>query len=149
AVVFEEACVSYRELDRRANALGHYLRGRGVGPEVVVGVCVERSLDLIVALLGILKAGGAYLPLDPDYPRERLAFMLRAARAGVVVTHGARVARLAAPAAGVMVRLDDEGAAIAREPVSAPAVALDPQHPAYVIYTSGSTGTPKGVIVSH
>src|SRR6202035_2994022 len=124
-------------------------RARGVGPEVVVGVCVERSLELIIALLGIVKAGGAYLPLDPDYQRERLAFMLADAGARVLVTQSALTDRLCAPAAAVVVRLDGDGAAIAREPASAPAVALDPQQPAYVIYTSGSTGTPKGVIVTH
>src|SRR6202047_4567432 len=149
AAVFADGCVSYGELERRANQLGHYLRARGVGPEVVVGVCVERSLELIIALLGIVKAGGAYLPLDPDYPRERLAFMLADAGARVLVTQSALTDRLCAPAAAVMVRLDGDGAAIAREPATAPAVALDPQQPAYVIYTSGSTGTPKGVIVTH
>src|SRR3984893_9474604 len=147
AAVFADGSVSYGELERRANALGHYLRARGVGPEVVVGVCVERSLELIIALLGIVKAGGAYLPLDPDYPRERLAFMLADAGARVLVTQSTLTDRVCAPAAAVVVRLDGDGAAIAREPASAPAVALDPQQPAYVIYTSGSTGTPQGLII--
>src|ERR1700680_1529147 len=88
------------------------------------GVCVERSLELIIALLGIVKAGGAYLPLDPDYPRERLAFMLADAGARVLVTQSALTDRLCAPAAAVMVRLDGDGAALAREPASAPGVAL-------------------------
>ena len=89
AVVFENETLTYGELDRRANRLAHYLRARGVGPETVVGLCLGRSLDLIVGLLGILKAGGAYLPLDPDYPPERLAFMLADAGACVLLTHGA------------------------------------------------------------
>ena len=156
AVIFEEATLTYGELDLRANRLAHHLRAHGVGPETVVGLCLGRSLDLIVGLLGILKAGGAYLPLDPDYPPERLAFMLADARARVLLTHGAThdvIHRaVAARLAGCMpsiVDLDADGSAIAREPVSAPAVTIDPQHPAYVIYTSGSTGTPKGVSGCH
>src|SRR5207302_3219883 len=86
AVVFGDARLSYRELDIRANRLAHHLRALGVGPEVVVGLCLERSLEMVIGLLGILKAGGAYLPLDPDYPRERLAFMLADAGARVLVT---------------------------------------------------------------
>ena len=180
AVIFEAEQLSYGELDRRANALAHHLRARGVGAETVVGLCLARSPAMIVGLLAILKAGGAYLPLDPDYPPERLAFMLGDAGARVLVTHGAShdtligtlmdtlMGRLCAPAAGTapsivpsnvpnsvpstvpgIVRLDADAAAIAAKPETAPAVALDPQHPAYVIYTSGSTGTPKGVVVAH
>src|SRR5262249_14407633 len=126
------------------------------------GLCLARSLDMIVGLLGILKAGGAYLPLDPDYPEARLAFMLADARARVLLTHGATpdvvhsmlTGELAAQRDGMLPRLvdlhaDADAAAIASEPATAPAVALDPQHPAYVIYTSGSTGTPKGVNICH
>ena len=121
----------------------------GVGPEMVVGLCVERSLEMLVGLLGILKAGGAYLPLDPDYPRERLAFMLADAGAPVLVTHSALLRR-GCPAHGARsCCLDADGPAIARQPATAPARGLDPQNPAYVIYTSGSTGTPKGVMVAH
>src|SRR5439155_23500362 len=109
AVVFEDETLSYGELDRRANRVAHYLRALGVGHETVVGLCLARSLDMIVGLLGILKAGGAYLPLDPDYPRQRLAFMLADARARVLlahepthdlihgVIHGSVMGRLAAP----------------------------------------------------
>src|SRR5947207_3960398 len=86
AVVFEEAALTYRDLDMRANQLAHYLQTQGVGPEVLVGVCLERSLEMVVALLGILKAGGAYVPLDPAYPKERVAFMLSDARAPVLLT---------------------------------------------------------------
>ena len=99
AVIFEEERLCYRELDRRANRLAHHLRARGVGPETVVGLCLARSLDLIVGLLGILKAGGAYLPLDPDYPPARLAFMLEDAGAEVLVTQDALLERLSAATA--------------------------------------------------
>src|SRR5207302_6341493 len=108
----------------------------------------ERSLEMVIGLLGILKAGGAYLPLDPDYPRERLGFMLMDAHAPVVVTQSGLYGRLPVHACRVVL-LDAHAAAIAARPANTPAPALDPQHPAYVIYTSGSTGIPKGVLVSH
>ncbi|HZC79345.1 MAG TPA: AMP-binding protein, partial [Ktedonobacterales bacterium] len=152
AVVFADARLSYGELERRANQLAHHLRGLGVGPETVVGLCLERSLELIVGLLGILKAGGAYLPLDPHYPAARLAFMLEDADARVLLTQQALLDRLALGSASVraaVLRLDAEAAAIAAQPRRAPVLALDPHHPAYVIYTSGSTGTPKGVSICH
>ena len=136
--------LSYRELDARANQLAHHLRALGVGPEVVVGLCVERSLEMLVGLLGILKAGGAYLPLDPDYPRERLAFMLADAGAPVLVTQSALLDRLPAHGARI-VRLDADWPTIAQQPTTAPGQPRShPHNPAYVIYTSGSTGTPKG-----
>jgi non-ribosomal peptide synthetase component F len=152
AVVFERGRLSYGELDRRSNQLAHHLRGLGVGPETVVGLCLERSLELIVGLLGILKAGGAYLPLDPQYPAQRLAFMLGDAGARVLVTQAALLDRLAlanASSRAAVVRLDADAAAIAAQPTRAPPLVLDPHHPAYVIYTSGSTGMPKGVAICH
>ncbi len=148
AVVFEEQSLTYAQLEARANQLAHHLRGLGVGPEIVVGLCVERSFAMVVGLLGILKAGGAYLPLDPDYPAERLAFMLEDAGAPILVTHSGLIDRLPAHGART-VCLDADAQQIARHPVSAPALWLDPHNPAYVIYTSGSTGTPKGVCVTH
>src|SRR5262249_36495499 len=131
-----------------ADRLARHLRELGVGPEAVVGICLERSLDLVVGLLAIWQAGGAYLPLDPAYPAERLAFMVADAGARVVLSTGALAGRL--PAGAVQVRLDDlgslqrSGAALARRN-GGPA----PVHSAYVIYTSGSTGVPKGVVVEH
>src|SRR5262249_46188193 len=148
AVVFEDAAHSYGELEMRANQLAHYLRARGIAPEVVVGLCLERSLDLVVGLLAILKAGGAYLPLDPNYPRQRLAFMLADTRAPMVLTRSAVRERFGSYD-GEAVCLDREASALAGEPATAPAVLIHPQHPAYVIYTSGSAGEPQGVAVVH
>src|SRR5215213_2719522 len=149
AVVFEERTLSYAALDAHANRLAHHLQSLGVGPETMVGLCVERSPEMVVGLLGILKAGGAYLPLDPNYPRERLAFMLADAGCPVLVTQSALLDRLPEAAAAQLVRLDADWPAIARQPDTAPPLDLDPAHPAYVIYTSGSTGMPKGVVVAH
>ena len=147
AVVFEDQRLTYGELDARANQLAHHLRALGVGPEVVVGLCVERSPEMVVGLLGILKAGGAYLPLDPDYPRERLAFMLADAGAPVLrhpVGAARSAARARAPASCASM---PTGRRSPRSPSPRPPSALDPHNTAYVIYTSGSTGTPKGVVV--
>ena len=148
AVVFEDQSLTYAQLDARSSQLAHHLRALGVGPEVVVGLCVERSLEMLVALLGILKAGGAYLPLDPDYPPERLAFMLEDARAPLLLTQSTLLDKLPRHRARV-VHLDADRPAIAAQPTSTPANGLQPQNTAYVIYTSGSTGTPKGVSVTH
>ncbi len=150
AVVFENRTLSYAALDAHANRLAHHLQSLGVGSETVVGLCVERSPEMVIGLLGILKAGGAYLPLDPNYPRERLAFMLADAGCPVLVTQSALLDRLPDDAAHrQVVRLDADWPAIARAPQTAPPLDLDPRHPAYVIYTSGSTGMPKGVVVEH
>jgi amino acid adenylation domain-containing protein/non-ribosomal peptide synthase protein (TIGR01720 family) len=148
AVQFNDQQLSYRELESRANRLAHYLRARGVGPDVVVGICVERSLDTIIALLGILKAGGAYLPLDPTYPAERLATMVADAQAKLVVTQVALASRLPADRCP-QVHLDGDAPQIERAPDKAPHSGAGPDHLAYVTYTSGSTGRPKGVGVTH
>ena len=149
AVVCADRRLSYAALEAQANQLAHHLRGLGVGPESVVGLCLERSPEMVVGLLGILKAGGAYLPLDPGYPVERLAFMLADAGAPVLVTQSALLERLRPPAGTRIVRLDSDAPHIAQQPATAPPHRLDPHNPAYVIYTSGSTGTPKGVVVEH
>src|SRR5262249_39856269 len=148
AAVFEDERLTYGELNARANQLAHHLRSCGVGPETVVGLCVERSLEMMVGLLGILKAGGAYLPLDPSYPQERLAFMLADAGATLLLTQSALRECLPEHTASI-VRLDADWPAIAQHPATSPANLLQPHNLAYVIYTSGSTGAPKGVMVEH
>jgi amino acid adenylation domain-containing protein len=148
ALVYEEQQISYGELERRTNQLAHYLRELGVGPDVIVGLCIERSLEMIAGLLGILKAGGAYLPLDPGYPAERLAYMVSDAGAPVVLTQAAVADRLPGGAQRVVV-LDGSAEAIAAQPLSAPVSGAGPDNLAYVIYTSGSTGQPKGAMGTH
>ena len=144
AVVFEDRTLSYAALDAHANRLAHHLQSLGVGPETVVGLCVERSPEMVIGLLGILKAGGAYLPLDPNYPRERLAFMLADAGCPVLVTQRRCSSGCRSCAAHrQLVRLDADGRQSHGSPVPRRRSTLDPRHPAYVIYTSGSTGTPR------
>ncbi len=140
--------LTYHELNARANQLAHYLGNLGVGPGVFVGICLERSLDLLVGLLGILKAGGTYLPLDPTYPRERLSFMLADSQAPVLVTQQHLLDRLPNHAAQVIC-LDTQQELIAQEPDSNPGRQVPMEQLAYTIYTSGSTGLPKGVLISH
>ena len=140
AVTFEGTTLSYQELNERANRLAHRLRALGVGPEVVVAICAGRSLELLIALLGVLKAGGAYLPLDPDLPRQRLAFMLGDAGARVVLTQPALHDRL--PLEPPVLALDAD-AGLGDEPTGNPAGGAGPATLAYVIYTSGSTGRPR------
>ena len=140
--------LSYGELDARANQLAHHLRALGVGPEVVVGLCVERSLEMLVGLLGILKAGGAYLPLDPSYPRERLAFMLEDAGAPVLVTQSALLDRLPAHGARI-VRLDADWPRHRAQPTTAPAVALAAATPRLRHLHLRLHRNPKGVAVAH
>jgi len=151
ALVFENRTLSYRELNRVANRVAHRLRGMGVGPDTLVGLCAQRSFELVVGILGILKSGGAYVPLDPAYPKERLEFILKDTQASVLVTqenlkadlprHSAKILFLDAPdmASGFDDATADEN------PVSG----VEPKNLAYVVYTSGSTGKPKGVLVTH
>ena len=140
--------LSYGELNRRANRLAHHLRSIGVGPEILVGVCLERSPNLVVGLLGLLKAGGAYLPLDPGYPPERLAFMLKDAQVSVLLTDTGLVRMLPTDDLRI-VCLDGEAECLARQDESNPTNNTTAGQLAYVIYTSGSTGKPKGVAVEH
>ena len=157
AVVFEDQSLSYGELNTRANRLAHYLREQGVGPDVRVAVCIERSLELPVALLAVLKAGGAYVPLDPDYPVGRLGHMLSDSRPAVLLTLGnARaILRQAQQDAGweapVLDVQADAGlwAGCATQNIDPRSIGLTADHLAYVIYTSGTTGLPKGVMVAH
>src|SRR6202022_318704 len=154
ALVCEDATLSYAALNARANQLAHLLIAQGAGPEQIVALALPRSAELIVGLLAIIKSGAAYLPLDPDYPADRLAFMLADAKPVCLITSNAIAQRL--PEAGPRLVLDhpDTAGALARQPDTNPrdqdrTAPLTPVNSAYVIYTSGSTGTPKGVVVSH
>ena len=148
AVVFNNQQLSYGELNQRANQCAHYLQKLGVGPHVRVGLCLERSLELLVGLLGILKAGGAYVPIDPTYPHERRWFMLQDAQVPVLVTHSRLEHQLTDPTIR-RVCLDTEAGLIAQEHTTKPVNHVTANHPAYIIYTSGSTGKPKGVVIGH
>jgi amino acid adenylation domain-containing protein len=140
--------LSYRELNKRANQLAHYLQALGVRPNMLVGLCIERSLDMVVGLLGILKAGGAYVPLDSTYPRKRLTFMLEDAKAPVLVTQKYLTTSLATQGIQVIC-LDTDAALLAQQSEAEPAPLATAEDLAYVIYTSGSTGRPKGVQITH
>jgi amino acid adenylation domain-containing protein len=148
AVTFGEQNLNYAELNQMANRMAHYLQECGVGPEVRVAVCLERSLEMVIAILGIIKAGGAYVPLDPEYPIERLGFMLDECAAPVLLTHSAMRDRL--PSGWIQViELDSERGEIQLRPDQNPPCLSDSSQAAYVSYTSGSTGRPKGVLVPH
>jgi amino acid adenylation domain-containing protein len=153
AVVFEDEVLSYGDLNRRANQLAHYLRGLGVGPDVRVGICLERGLEMMVGLLGVLKAGGAYVPLDPAYPQERLQYMLADSAPAVLLTQAGLQELFSGVGQGLpVVDLDFSAPPWRDQPATNPDhvwVGLKPDHSAYVIYTSGSTGQPKGVMNTH
>jgi amino acid adenylation domain-containing protein len=152
AVVFDGEQVTYRALNARANKLAHYLRAAGVDSEVVVGLYIERGIDLVVGVLGIMKSGGAYLPLDPSYSQDRLAFMATDARAGLIVTQARLITKsLVEQASGSMrfVCLDSDWEVISGYSAENPRARVGPENLAYVIYTSGSTGKPKGVMIAH
>ena len=148
AATFEGETLSYRQLDARANQVARHLVKLGVGPEVLVGLSVDRSMEMLVGLLGILKAGGAYLPLDPEYPRDRIAFMVEDAKAPVVLTQS-RVVEALPDHGATKVLLDADWETIAKEPEARLGPRSAPRNLAYVIYTSGSTGKPKGAMVEH
>ncbi|NER25603.1 MAG: amino acid adenylation domain-containing protein [Symploca sp. SIO1C2] len=148
AVVFEQEQLTYVQLNQRANQLAHHLQTLGVGPEVLVGICVERSLEMVVGLLGILKAGGAYVPLDPNYPQDRLSYMLADSAVGVLLTQSSLLEFLPSPTAQV-VCLDSDWGAIEQNSQENLEVGVGEHNLAYVIYTSGSTGKPKGVQIQH
>ncbi|HET6375541.1 MAG TPA: amino acid adenylation domain-containing protein, partial [Methylocella sp.] len=148
AAALGDACLTYGELNARANRLAHYLRALGVGPESLVGLCVERSLDLVIGVLAILKAGGAYLPLDPSYPPERLSFMLSDSGARLLLSQERLLGSLPETGALALCLDRDEGQWAAASALDLPSVTRSGSL-AYVIYTSGSTGRPKGVMVTH
>ncbi|MEG4054806.1 MULTISPECIES: amino acid adenylation domain-containing protein [unclassified Microcoleus] len=148
AVVFEGEELSYRELNARANQLAHHLRSLGVKPEALVGICVERSPLMVIGLLGVLKAGAAYVPLDPNYPKERLAFMLEDSSVQVLLAQEKLLEKLP-PHSARVVCLDSGWEEIAFYSSENPRSGVKPENLAYVIYTSGSTGKPKGVLIEH
>ncbi|WP_449603935.1 AMP-binding protein, partial [Paenibacillus sp. Marseille-Q9583] len=148
AVVFGEERVTYGELNRRANQWAHYLQSQGVGPDELVGIYVERSIEMLVGLLAVLKAGGAYVPLDPAYPHERIAYMLEDAQIQVLLTQEKLAGEVPVSQAAVYC-LDHEPADFPWEAVENAVSEVTPQNLAYVIYTSGSTGEPKGVLIEH
>ncbi|MCB7162458.1 amino acid adenylation domain-containing protein [Bacillus subtilis] len=145
AVVFEEKSFTYRELNERANRLAHYLQKQGVGPEVLVGIHLNRSLDMIVSMLGILKAGGTYLPIDPEYPQERINYMLQDSKVNILITQQNFINKEFFK--GTLLVLDD--IELCKESVFNPINTPAADKLAYVIYTSGSTGKPKGVMIEH
>jgi amino acid adenylation domain-containing protein len=148
AVDFEAEQLTYQELNRRANQIAHYLRSLSIGPETLVGIYVERSLDLIIGLLGILKAGAAYVPIDPEYPEDRLNFILKDAQIPLLLTQERFVDRFSNHCVRILC-LDRSGDLIAQHKQTNPASNVTADNPAYVIYTSGSTGQPKGVVIPH
>ncbi|MDR3670144.1 MAG: amino acid adenylation domain-containing protein, partial [Holophaga sp.] len=148
ALVFEQQFLSYRQLNARANQLAHHLRTLGVGPDVLVALCVERSLEMVIALLAILKAGGAYVPIDPAYPAERIAFMLEDANPPVMLTQD-NLAEALPPCCATVLCLDRDTSLWATCPSTDPEPLAGPANLVYVIYTSGSTGRPKGAMLEH
>ena len=148
ALVFEDQELTYGELNARSNQLAHYLQSQGVGPETLVAICMERSPEMVVGLLGILKAGGAYVPLDPEYPAERLAFMLQDAQAPLLLTQRHLCSRVSAQPAQI-IYLDHSANELVGYGDDKPLDRATADNLAYVIYTSGSTGTPKGVLICH
>ncbi len=143
ALVYGDTRLSYGELDARANQLAHWLQGQGVGPDVPVAVCAERSIELVVALLGVIKAGGAYLPLDPDHPRERLQGMLADSGSPLLLTQAHLLDSWFGTACVPPYAL--ENLPLASQPQTAPQVDIGPENLVYCLYTSGSTGKPKAV----
>ena len=148
AVVFQDQCLTYKELDRRTNQLARYLRKKNVGVKTTVTICMQRSLEMVIGLLGILKAGGAYVPIDPSYPEERIYFMINDTQSPVLLTQE-RLRPFLSDGNTKIICLDSEWNEISRESGESVSKNCGPENLAYVIYTSGSTGIPKGVMISH
>ena len=148
ALVYQQTSLSFTELETRANGLAHYLQTQGVKPESLVGVCLERSEQLVITILAILKAGGAYVPIDPSYPSDRIEFLLQDSGIILLVTQQSVISQLPESEKEILI-LEDIVTQLTQENSQPPTVQILPEHPAYVIYTSGSTGTPKGCIVTH
>lgn len=149
ALVFEGEQMTYRELDERSNQLSHYLGERGIGQEELVGICLERGFEMVIGLFGILKTGGAYVPIDPDYPVERIRYILDDIESSIVLTTASSVEKLAGINNTELVSLDTSWETIAQYPSHPCAAVIESNQLAYVMYTSGSTGKPKGVMIEH
>ncbi|HYC30068.1 MAG TPA: condensation domain-containing protein, partial [Chitinophagaceae bacterium] len=149
AVVTEDESITYRELDERSNQLAHYLVKKGIQPETLVPVCMDKCVDLMVGVLGVLKAGAAYMPVDPSYPKDRIAFMLEQADAKLVLSNSKSSSKILTRAGATIIELDSTQKAIGGEAVTPPGSLPLPSHLAYVIFTSGSTGQPKGAMIEH
>lgn len=151
AVLFDQKQLTYQELNERANQLAHYLRSQGYGPEKVVGICLEGSLELPIAVLGVIKSGAAYLPLDPDYPENRLAFMIRDAGIDLIITQECILEKINYLGIRSLFTIDsnERQELLRTEPTENPSLLTSPRNACYVIYTSGSTGQPKGVVIEH
>jgi len=149
ALDYQGQLLTYRQLNERANQLAHYLRSHGVCKDAIVGICAERSLELVIALYGVLKAGGAYVPLDPEHPQARLAFMLQDTRASIILTQQHLLERIPSENSALCVCLDSDWETVAANSVSNLVSNSSADNMVYVIYTSGSTGNPKGVVNNH
>ncbi|WP_143569897.1 non-ribosomal peptide synthetase, partial [Tenacibaculum agarivorans] len=150
AVVFEDKQLTFKELDLRSNQLGHYLRDQGIQPDILVGICIERSLEMLLSILGILKAGGAYVPIDPEYPEDRIDYMLNDANINLVLSSAKVSEAILEGKEGIScISLDSDWNTIETYSSEALSTVLTPENLAYVIYTSGSTGKPKGVMNQH
>ncbi len=149
AVIFEDGELTYRELNERSNQLAHYLQKQGVKAETYVPICLERSLEMIIGILGILKAGGAYVPIDPEYPQDRINYMLEDTGAELIISSKASGGKLNGATAAQVIMLDEDWQQIEREKKNNPQIVIHPEQLAYVIYTSGSTGRPKGVMIEN
>ncbi|PWT77348.1 MAG: non-ribosomal peptide synthetase [Bacteroidetes bacterium] len=149
AIVFEDQKITYRDLDEKSNQLAHFLIGKGVVTETLVPICMERSIELLIGILGILKAGGAYVPLDPEYPADRIDFMLKDTSSKLIVTNKSCRQKMGSKKSQELILLDDQWEKIGQEQVYPTGSNIDPSNLAYIIYTSGSTGRPKGTMIEH
>ena len=149
AVVFGDESLTYKELNERSNQLAHYLRSRGVRSGTLVPVCIERCIDMLISIFGILKAGGAYVPIDPEYPEERISYILDDTGASIAVTSNENKLRLPVRENIEVIKTDGDRSKISKHPLDNVRGVIEPYQPAYVIYTSGSTGKPKGVMIGH
>lgn len=149
AITFEEEEITYKELNQRSNQLANYLQSKGVKEETLVPICIERSIEMLVGILGILKAGGAYVPIDPEYPQDRISYMIRDTAGSILLSSNAGTKKLQQLDEIEIIEIDSDKALISNQSIDNLKINIDPDNLAYIIYTSGSTGKPKGVMVTH